>query len=767
MFIGSTRAARGLGRVLLAMALAALTALAFAGSAYARPHQRHSVRPLYRHVAAGCVQPHRSSGRARRSSRSIRHARRTSCAAAAGAHRASLGRLSPMKLGLTKTSTAVGYVTDFGTGSNDTSFPGSSIFVNAVTGSAPLGTYTTADSSKTVSVTDVPVSAIDSGGATALAPYDTLILYQVCDIASHPATVAAINSFLSGGGKVMLFDGDRCAPKGAGLADYSSFLFPFTTSSPGPEGALGGPYDTVVESTLTEGLSVGVQEGDAVGDANVFESFSGHWCASITAENVFKAKGFVEATAQTPAGGLVIYEGEDFWFTDGHTPHLRLVFDDMLKQAWAPAGLPCTIPASGISLSPPSQSHQTGTTATVTAKVVNNEGKPVSGVSVKFDVKTGPNAGLSGTATTDPSGEASFSYSGTSVGTDTLVASFVDEFGATHESNTVEVIWEDAKITATGQNLSGTEGAEAKGTVATFTDPDSSATASEYAASIEWGDGSTSPGTVTGGSGSFSVSAGHTYVDEGSYPIKVLITDVDNAGNKAATSSTAEIGDAALSASGVSVTSPMSFSGTVAKFTDANTGGTVADFTATIEWGDGTSSPGTVSGGAGSFEVSAVHAYASTGPFEVVVKIVDDGGSTAEARSRILVFATTAGGAFVIGDGNAAIATPVTFWGAQWWKLNSPSGGTAPASFKGFANTPSTPPACGTGWSTGPGNSSGPPPAPLPEYIAVIVASHVAQSGSQISGDTLEVVVVKTDPGYAPNPGHAGTGTVVAVVCHS
>jgi hypothetical protein len=120
---------------------------------------------------------------------------------------------------------------------------------------------------------------------------------------------------------------------------------------------------------------------------------------------------------------------------------------------------------------------------------------------------------------------------------------------------------------------------------------------------------------------------------------------------------------------------------------------------------------------------------------------------------------------FVIGDTNATIGTPVTFWGAQWWTANSLSGGLAPASFKGFANTPETPPACGTSWSTGPGNSSGPPPGPLPELIEVTVASHITKSGPTISGDTQEVVVVMTNPGYAPDPGHAGTGTVVEVVC--
>jgi hypothetical protein len=122
------------------------------------------------------------------------------------------------------------------------------------------------------------------------------------------------------------------------------------------------------------------------------------------------------------------------------------------------------------------------------------------------------------------------------------------------------------------------------------------------------------------------------------------------------------------------------------------------------------------------------------------------------------------GGAFVIGDQNSATGTAVTFWGAQWWKLNSLSGGGAPASFKGFALNPSTP-SCGVNWSTDPGNSAPPPAGPLPPYMAVIVSSSIAKSGSMISGDTPHIVIVKTDPGYAPDPGHPGTGTVVGQVC--
>jgi hypothetical protein len=35
----------------------------------------------------------------------------------------------------------------------------------------------------------------------------------------------------------------------------------------------------------------------------------------------------------------------------------------------------------------------------------------------------------------------------------------------------------------------------------------------------------------------------------------------------------------------------------------------------------------------------------------------------------------------------------------------------------------------------------------------------------QISGETPHIVIVQTDPGYEANPGHAGTGAVVAAVC--
>ena len=122
-------------------------------------------------------------------------------------------------------------------------------------------------------------------------------------------------------------------------------------------------------------------------------------------------------------------------------------------------------------------------------------------------------------------------------------------------------------------------------------------------------------------------------------------------------------------------------------------------------------------------------------------------------------------GAFVIGDVNAVVGNHVYFWGSQWSSMNTLSQSSAPAAFKGFAN--STTPAlatCGGTWKSDPGNSSA-RPATVPASITVIATSSATKSGSVISGNNRKLVVVMTDPGYEPNSGHPGTGTVIAVSC--
>jgi hypothetical protein len=49
--------------------------------------------------------------------------------------------------------------------------------------------------------------------------------------------------------------------------------------------------------------------------------------------------------------------------------------------------------------------------------------------------------------------------------------------------------------------------------------------------------------------------------------------------------------------------------------------------------------------------------------------------------------------------------------------------------------------------------------------MGVIVASSIQTDGSVITGDVRKIIVVKTNPGYGPTPGHPGTGQVVAILC--
>jgi kumamolisin len=144
----------------------------------------------------------------------------------------------------------------------------------------------------------------------------------------------------------------------------------------------------------------------------------------------------------------------------------------------------------------------------------------------------------------------------------------------------------------------------------------------------------------------------------------------------------------------------------------------------------------------------------------------------ASETKAAIAFAFPSRGAFTLGDNSVAAALPLTtvvWWADDWSTENSLSGGFAPAAFKGFvanvALPTSTPPApCAGPWTSRTGNSSS-PPASVPSYMGVLVPSSVTQSGSTISGDTTKIVVVKTEPGYAPDPGHHGTGTIVATYC--
>ncbi len=196
---------------------------------------------------------------------------------------------------------------------------------------------------------------------------------------------------------------------------------------------------------------------------------------------------------------------------------------------------------------------------------------------------------------------------------------------------------------ATGVDVSPVAGQSFSGVVATFSDG-TYTTPTGFTASINWGDGHTSSGTIafagtkneTNINGqivsvnTFTVTGSNTYASTGSYPLSITITDPN--GNAATVEPTARVAYAplAVTAAGTLSTSfGASFTNqTVATFTDP---GLVAlgladpttQFSASINWGDGQSSAGTIaySSATHTFSVVGSHAYSQAGAYSVSVAL--------------------------------------------------------------------------------------------------------------------------------------------------
>jgi hypothetical protein len=95
-----------------------------------------------------------------------------------------------------------------------------------------------------------------------------------------------------------------------------------------------------------------------------------------------------------------------------------------------------------ILLSPTSATDPVGGSHTVTATVRDTNGHPIPNTVVTFKVTAGPNAGRTGTATTNSNGQATFTYTDSGgAGTDSIVATFHDSAGKLFTSNTATKTW--------------------------------------------------------------------------------------------------------------------------------------------------------------------------------------------------------------------------------------------------------------------------------------------------------------------------------------
>ena len=127
------------------------------------------------------------------------------------------------------------------------------------------------------------------------------------------------------------------------------------------------------------------------------------------------------------------------------------------------------------------------------------------------------------TVATNSQGNASFYFAYTSVaGEPFLTATSTGSTGTTSEFSTHGGEFDHHR----GETFSATEGLLFDATVAGFSSTDALATAADFAATITWGDGSSSAGTVVALGAGYIVVGSHTYSQANpAFPVSVAITD--------------------------------------------------------------------------------------------------------------------------------------------------------------------------------------------------------------------------------------------------
>ena len=301
----------------------------------------------------------------------------------------------------------------------------------------------------------------------------------------------------------------------------------------------------------------------------------------------------------------------------------------------------------------------TSTSTTVTAAGVAPTATPPAAVSVSRGTAatltiTSPTSSLAtpgfrysfaltqaGLATAVAGTSPSYTFAATqAAGVYMVYARVFDKNGlSTDYSTAVTVTPVQLVITPAGPLTAGKSSA-ATLTVATFTDPAGADAPSAYTATINWGDGSSSAGTLTLAAGTFSVAGAHTYATQGGYPVTVSVGhDAVLPAAKATTRVTVTApklvgtGSPTLAATTAADTGSL----TLATFTDPTGPDALSTYAALVAWGDGTTSAGTVTLSGGTFTVAAGHAYTSPGVRMVTVTLRHQGSPDATVTDSLTV----------------------------------------------------------------------------------------------------------------------------------
>lgn len=210
----------------------------------------------------------------------------------------------------------------------------------------------------------------------------------------------------------------------------------------------------------------------------------------------------------------------------------------------------------------------------------------------------------------------------------------------------------DAPLSAgTAFDVNGAQGQSLNNVaLGTFHDANPLARPSDFDATINWGDSTSGPGSVTlaGGSSTganFLVSGSHHFANPGVYPVNVTIDDAEGNSTTITTTVTMSAPTSTVTASVLPITAtegqPTPANSLIATFTSSLGSEPIANFSGMIDWGDGTPvepASAIVADGGGNYHVLApAHTYAEAGPYVVKVTIVDSAGPNSSTAANVAI----------------------------------------------------------------------------------------------------------------------------------
>ena len=219
------------------------------------------------------------------------------------------------------------------------------------------------------------------------------------------------------------------------------------------------------------------------------------------------------------------------WVRDANlTPDWLRVGTDIVGGAPAPtfnaafslSGTAATV----IAVTPATITAQEGVTFSGSvASFTDSDSSQTSAANFTATIAWGDGTSSAGTITSG----ATFGVAGTHTyadeGSFTVTITVTDSANQTGSATGTANVGEADALSGTPLTINATEFALFSGAVANFSDTYTGNPPSDFVATIDWGDGNTTAGTVSGGAGAFVVSGSHTYFSAGTFPVSVTLTD--------------------------------------------------------------------------------------------------------------------------------------------------------------------------------------------------------------------------------------------------